>query len=75
MRAFVLINVEPGSEENVLSRLKTLDYVEEAYVTYGTYDLVVQIQGETEESLKDAMHKIRTTEQVQSTLTLMLLGQ
>jgi DNA-binding Lrp family transcriptional regulator len=69
--AYVLLNVETGSEENVLKELKNLGVVEEAYVSYGVYDLVLKIKADTMEDLKDAVtHKIRTTKHVQSTLTL-----
>lgn len=75
MRAFILVNVEPSSEEKVLQHVKSLNGVEEAHITYGTYDLALQVQSETPEDLKEVTHKIRTTDQVRSTLTLMLIDQ
>ena len=76
IRAFVMINVETGSEENVLKHLKTLDIVEEAYVSYGVYDLIVKVKSDTVDDLKEAVRsKIRATDQVRSTLTLMMTGE
>ena len=76
MRAYMLINVEPGSEENVLKELRKMNNVEEAYVSYGVYDLVVRIKADTMEELKDAVtHKIRTIKQVRSTLTLIMMEE
>jgi DNA-binding Lrp family transcriptional regulator len=75
-RAYVLFNVESGSEEAVLKQLKNINNVEEAYVSYGVYDLVVRIKAETMEELKDAVtHKIRTIKQVRSTLTLIMMEE
>lgn len=72
-RAYVLLNVETGSEDNVLKQLKSLGVVEEAYVSYGVYDLIVKIKADTMEELKEVVtRKIRTTNQVQSTLTLIM---
>jgi DNA-binding Lrp family transcriptional regulator len=75
-RAYVLFNVESGSEDNVLKQLRNLNNVEEAYVSYGVYDLVVRIKAGTMEELKDSVtHKIRTIKQVRSTLTLIMMEE
>ena len=75
-RAYVLFNVESGSEDNVLKQLRSLNNVEEAYVSYGVYDLVIRIKADTMEELKDSVtHKIRTIKQVRSTLTLIMMEE
>ena len=75
-RAYVLFNVESGSEDNVLKQLRNLNNVEEAYVSYGVYDLVVRVKADTMEELKDSVtHKIRTIKQVRSTLTLIMMEE
>jgi DNA-binding Lrp family transcriptional regulator len=59
--AFVMLNVETGSEDNVLKQLRKIGVVEEAYVSYGVYDLVLKVKANTMEELKEAVtHKIRT---------------
>jgi DNA-binding Lrp family transcriptional regulator len=73
MHAFVLLNSEPGAEEIVLKQVQTVEGIEEAHVTYGTYDLVVKVKAETPEKLKAVTHKIRSIQQVSSTLTLMMI--
>ena len=74
MRAYVLINVESGSEDKVLKELRKMNNVEEAYVSYGVYDLIVRVKADTMEELKTSVsHKIRTIDQVRSTLTLILI--
>jgi DNA-binding Lrp family transcriptional regulator len=75
-RAYVLFNVESGSEDSVLKQLKNINNVEEAYVSYGVYDIVVRIKADTMEKLKDTVtHKIRTIKQVRSTLTLIMMEE
>ncbi len=75
-RAFVLINVESGSEEKVLKQLKNLGPVQEAYVSYGVYDLITKVKADTMDELKEIVtHKIRSISQVRSTLTLIMMEE
>jgi len=75
-RAFVLINVESGSEDEVLKELKRTEGVEEAYFSYGVYDLITRIKSDTMENLKDMVtRKIRTLNKVRSTLTLIMMEE
>lgn len=75
-RAFVLVNVEAGAEEQVLKRLREFDFIEQAYVSYGVYDLLVKVNANTMEHLKEAItYKIRTANQVRSTLTLIIIEE
>jgi len=76
VQAYILLNVEPGSEAKVLERLKGVSLVKEAFVSYGVYDLIIRLSADTMDELKDAVsHKIRTTDQVRSTVTLILIDQ
>ena len=75
-RAFVLINVESGSEDEVLNEIKRLEGVEEAYFSYGVYDLITRIKSDTMENLKDMVtRKIRALKKVRSTLTLIMMEE
>ena len=75
-RAFVLINVESGSEDEVLQELKKIEGVEEAYFSYGVYDLITKIKADTMEQLKEMVtRKIRALSQVRSTLTLIMMEE
>jgi DNA-binding Lrp family transcriptional regulator len=72
-RAFVLINVESGSEEEVLKELKPIEGVVESYFSYGVYDIITKVKAESMEKLKDMVtRKIRSISRVRSTLTLIL---
>jgi DNA-binding Lrp family transcriptional regulator len=70
-KAFVLINTALGSELEVLAELKKIDGVVEAREVYGVYDVVAEVQAETEKTLKEIVFsRIRTLKHVRSTLTL-----
>ena len=73
-RAIVLINVASAFEDSVLKEVLKLDNVEEAYVSYGVYDVVAKINASAMEDLKRTItQKIRTIKNVRSTLTLLLV--
>jgi DNA-binding Lrp family transcriptional regulator len=75
-RAFVLINVESGSEDEVLREMKKIEGVEEVYFSYGVYDLLTKIKADTMENLKDMVtRKIRALNKVRSTLTLIMMEE
>ena len=75
-KAFVLINVESGAEEEVLRELKKLEGVEEAFFSYGVYDLITRIKADSMEKLKEMVSKkLRTINRVRSTLTLIMMEE
>lgn len=74
--AFVFLNVEAGAESTVLKQLKEIANVEEAYIAYGVYDLIVKVKADTMESLKETVtNNIREIKLVRSTLTLLTIGE
>jgi len=75
-KALVLMNVESGSEDDVLKELKKLEGVEEAYFSYGVYDLIAKIKADTMDQLKETVtRKIRALNKVRSTLTLIIIDE
>jgi len=74
VKAYVLVNVESGSEDTVLKQLKALNIIDEAYVSYGLYDMIIKVKNDTLEGLKETLsYKIRNIDQVRSTLTLVIM--
>jgi DNA-binding Lrp family transcriptional regulator len=72
--AFVLINAEIGSEEEVLKELKKVEGVVEAFVVYGVYDVVAKIRSDTMDKLKDLVTwHVRRLNKVRSTLTMIVV--
>jgi DNA-binding Lrp family transcriptional regulator len=69
-----MMTVGIGKEADVLSELKKIEHVKEAYLTYGVYDAVAKIEAETSEKLKEAIFsKVRTLNNVTSTVTMIVV--
>ena len=70
--AYVLINCELGSEEAVISELKSIEDVVEVHGTFGAYDIMVKVESSQVEALREIITwKIRKIPKIRSTLTLM----
>jgi len=68
--------VESGSEDEVLNELKKVEGIEEAYFSYGVYDLITKIKADTMDKLKELVSRhIRTLSKVRSTLTLIMMEE
>ena len=73
-RALVLFNIESGSENQVLKEVKKIEGVEEAYISYGVYDLAVKVRASSMDDLKDIISKkLRPISQVKPTISLLLI--
>ncbi len=71
--AYVLFNISPGLEDDVLNEAKKTGGIEEAYISYGVYDLIVKASADSTAELKELVtYKLRKIPNVTSTLTLML---
>ncbi len=69
--AYVLIHTDAGAEDYVFKQLKTIKDVKQVYVSYGVYDLIVEVKAENMEDLKEIVtYKIRSLDKIRSTLTL-----
>ena len=70
-RAFVLVNADLGSEDKLQSELKRVEGVVGVYQVYGVYDMVVEVEAESDQKLKEILFsRIRSLKHVRSTLTL-----
>jgi len=70
-RAFVLINTNLGTDDVLQSELRKVEGIVGVYQVYGVYDLVVVVEAQSEEQLKDIVFsRIRTLKYLRSTLTL-----
>ena len=71
--AFVLINIEIGSNERMIDALKAIPEVKEAHLLYGVYDIIARVESDTMLNLKEVISsKIRQLEKVRSTLTMIV---
>jgi len=70
--AFVLINCELGSEETVISELKSIEGIKEVHGTFGAYDILAKVESDQVEKLRETITwKVRKIPKIRSTLTLM----
>lgn len=73
-QAFVLLNAEIGSEDEVVKELRKIANVKESYAAYGAYDIVAKVEAESMEKLKEIINgKIRRLNKVRSTLTMVVV--
>ena len=70
-RAYVMINTNVGTETVLAEELKKVEGIVGVYQVYGVFDIVVVVEAESEEQLKDIVFsRIRTLKYLRSTLTL-----
>jgi DNA-binding Lrp family transcriptional regulator len=70
--AYILINCEIGSEEEVITALKNIHSIKEVHGTFGAYDILAKIESPQVEDLRETITwKIRKIDKIRSTLTLM----
>jgi len=72
--AFVLVNVEAGTDKEVLENIKHIPEVRDVYMVYGVYDIIVKIESDTLEKLREMVtKKIRQLDKVRSTMTMIVM--
>ena len=79
--AFVLTNTELSSDMEIIGKIKDIlasekDIEYEIQGVYGIYDIVLKISSNNEEKLRVIItNKIRKIDNVQSTLTMMVIEE
>ena len=72
-KALVLMNAESGHEKDLMNELKGTSYVTEVYAVYGVYDVIVKIEADSMEKLKETVAtQLRRIKGVKSTLTMIM---
>jgi len=73
-KALVLMNAELGHENTLVEELKKTSNVTEVYAVYGVYDVIVKVEAESMEKLREAIAtKLRRISGVKSTLTMIIV--
>ncbi|HEX7178276.1 MAG TPA: Lrp/AsnC ligand binding domain-containing protein [Nitrososphaeraceae archaeon] len=72
--AYVLINCDLGSEEEILQELRKMAGVTEVSGVYGVYDIIVKITSDTMDLLRETITwHVRRIDKVRSTLTMIVI--
>lgn len=72
--AFVLMNAEIGKEVAIVEELRKIPSVKEAYPVYGVYDVLMVIESDSMETLRESITaKIRKLDGIKSTLTMVIV--
>lgn len=71
--AYVLINCELGSENEIIEKIRKVPEVVEVYRVFGVYDIIMRISTNDVETLKDIIAwKIKNLDKVRSALTMIV---
>ena len=74
-KGFVLLNCDLGAEEFIVEELRKIPQVSQAYVTFGAYDVIAEINTDSQENFDETVSfKIRRLTRVVSTMTLNVIG-
>ena len=72
--AFVLMNAELGKVLQIVSEIKKIPQVKEAYPVYGVYDVLMILESDSMESLRETItNHVRKLDGIKSTLTMIIV--
>lgn len=70
-KAYVLLTTDIGCEREICKIIKSIPEVRNAYTLHGVYDLIIDIETDDVDYLKEVIQKrIRSMEKVRSTITM-----
>ena len=74
-KGFVLVNCDLGAEEFIVEELEKIPQISQAYVTFGAYDVIAEINTDSQEDFDETVSlKIRRLTRVVSTMTLNVIN-
>jgi dihydroorotate dehydrogenase len=73
-KGFILLNCDLGAEEYIVDELQQMDNIIKAYLTFGAYDVIGEIQTGSQEEFEKVIAGIRKLSRVVSTMTLNVIS-
>jgi len=74
-KGFVLLNCDLGAEDFIVDELRKISQVSQAYVTFVAYDVIVEINTDSQEDFDETVSfKISLIARVVSTMTLNVIN-
>ena len=72
--AYVLVNCDLGSEEEIIKELKKLPGTVEVDGVYGVYDIIAKVRSDSMDKLRETITwHVRKIDKVRSTLTMIVI--
>ena len=72
--AYVLINCDLGSEDDIIRELKKMPETVEVSGVYGVYDIIAKVSSDSMEKLRETITwHVRKIDKVRSTLTMIVI--
>ncbi|QQG38541.1 MAG: Lrp/AsnC ligand binding domain-containing protein [Candidatus Woesearchaeota archaeon] len=68
--AYLLLDVEPGKERDILETVRDSDCVEDAYILFGVYDMIVKVKCRQADEIGECIKNIKHLEGVGSVKVL-----
>ncbi|ADI32600.1 Lrp/AsnC ligand binding domain-containing protein [Staphylothermus hellenicus] len=74
--AIVLIQTDIGAESRVMEELVKVPEITEAYIVYGIYDIIVKIEAESLEKIREVItNRIRKLPDIRTTSTMVIVEE
>ena len=73
-KGFILLNCDLGAEEFIVDQLKQMSIISNAYLTFGAYDVIAEIETEDQQGFEKVVATIRKLSRVVSTMTLNVIN-
>ena len=67
-KGFILLNCDLGAEEYIVDQLKQMSIIANAYLTFGAYDVIAEIETENQDGFEKVVKKVKTLEKENSKL-------
>jgi len=73
-KGFILLNCDLGAEEYIVDELRQMSNINNAYLTFGAYDVIAEVHSESQDEFEKAVSAIRKLSRVVSTMTLNVIN-
>ena len=71
-KAFVFLNCDLGTERNVVDEMKSISGVSHAMNVSGIYDIVAELDSETQDGISKIVRKMRLITNIKSSITMVV---
>jgi hypothetical protein len=71
-KAFVFLNCDAGAEKEIVSEMSSMSGVLQAAKVSGIYDIVAEVNAESENGIAKIVRKLRSIAKIRSCLTMVV---